>query len=128
MARKVCQTSYYIRYMYICTGKLQWKKRGSWSGSYPWTEFVREQTTWCLQEIQSKLQSVSPSELWYFIYIVLTTMRLHYNADSIITWTPRGFKIFFQYTVCENDRGIHNTMQAVKIIFPVYFLAKFDTS
>ena len=39
--------------------------------------------------------------------ILLNTLRLHYNAvlhnaDSIITWSPRGSQIFFQYTMCEN--------------------------
>ena len=38
---------------------------------------------------------------------------------------PRGSQIFFQYTVCEN---ISRQSQAVKIVLPVYFLAKFDTS
>ena len=39
--------------------------------------------------------------------ILLNTLRLHYNgvlynADSIITWSPHGSQIFFQYTMCEN--------------------------
>jgi len=43
------------------------------------------------------------------------TLRLHYNAvlynaDSIITRSPRGSQIFFQYTVCENvSRGLRYT-------------------
>ena len=35
------------------------------------------------------------------------TLRLHYsavlyNADTILTWSPRCSQIFLQYTVCEN--------------------------
>ena len=32
----------------------------------------------------------------------LITLRLHYNADSIITWSKGGSQIFVQYTMCEN--------------------------
>ena len=39
--------------------------------------------------------------------LFLHTLRLHYNrvlypADSIITRSPRGSQLFFQYTMCEN--------------------------
>ena len=48
---------------------------------------------------------------------VAYTLRLHYNAvlynaDSIITWSPRGSK-YFSSILCvkmsANDRGIHNS-------------------
>ena len=58
---------------------------------------------------------------WIFLIIVYRsvayTMRLHYNAvlynaDSIITWSPRGSK-YFSSILCvkmsANDRGIHNS-------------------
>jgi len=46
----------------------------------------------------------------------ITTLRLHYNAvlyntDPIITRSPRGSQIFFQYKYVKmsaEDRGIHN--------------------
>ena len=47
-----------------------------------------------------------------------------------ITRTPRGSQIFFQYKCvwkCQQTIAVY-TMQAVKIVLPVYFLAKFDTS
>jgi len=47
------------------------------------------------------------------------------------TATPLyGSQIFFQYTVCENvsRRLLYTQMQAVKILLPVYFLAKFESS
>jgi len=64
----------------------------------------------------------------YHIY-KYTYNAVLYNADSIIT-SPRGSQVFFQYTVCESvsRRSRLYTMQAVKIVLPVYFLAKFDTS
>jgi len=39
-------------------------------------------------------------------------------------------QIYFKYNMCENGQqtiAVY-TMQAVKIVLPVYFLAKFDTS
>ena len=70
---------------------------------------------------------------------VLYTLQLHYNAvlynavlynvDSIITRSPRGSQIFFQYNVwkCQQTIAVY-TMRTVKIVLPVYFLAKFATS
>ena len=40
--------------------------------------------------------------------------------------SPRGSQIFFQYK-CQQTIAVY-TMQVVKILLPVYFLAKFDTS
>jgi len=47
------------------------------------------------------------SDLFRFVYKHKYTLRLHYNAvlyntDSIITRSPHGSQIFFQYTMCEN--------------------------
>jgi len=59
----------------------------------------------------------------------LVEIKLHW--DSIITWSyitrsPRGSQIVFQYK-CQQTIAVY-TMQAVKIVLPVYFLAKFDAS
>ena len=53
-----------------------------------------------------------------------TTLRLHYNAVS--TWLPNIFPV---YCVWKRQQTIAvYTMQAVKIVLPVYFVAMFDTS
>ena len=78
----------------------------------------------------------SPLEEWrcWRLLIFCSTLQLHYNAvlykaDSIITRSPRGSQIFFQYNVwkCQQTIAVY-TKQAVKIVLPVYFLARFDTS
>ena len=46
--------------------------------------------------------------------------RLHYNAD------PNIFPVYNVWK-CQQTIAVY-TMQAVKFILPVYFLAKFDTS
>ena len=66
--------------------------------------------------------------------VKVDTLRLHYkavlyNADSIIKWYQRGSQIFYLYNVCENvSRPSRYTQCKLKIVLPVYFLAKFDTS
>ena len=62
------------------------------------------------------LGGITQTDKWFRLYFVprkLTetvtpyTLRLHYNAvlynaDSIITRSPRGSQIFSQYNMCEN--------------------------
>ena len=64
--------------------------------------------------------------------ILLVHYKFHYkavlyNADSIIKRSPRGSQIFFYQYKCQQTIAVY-TMQVVKILLPVYFLAKFDTS
>ena len=58
-----------------------------------------------------------------------------FDANPILTRSPSGPKIFFQYNMCKCQQTIDNlehniayTLQAMKIVLPVYLLAKFDTS
>ena len=54
----------------------------------------------------------------------LITLRLHYNAD--FAWLPNIFPVYYVWKY-QQMIAVY-TMQAMKIVPPVYFLAKFDTS
>ena len=60
--------------------------------------------------------------MWFISFIY--TLRLHYNAVS--AWLPN----IFSSILCVKMSAMIAvyTMQAMKIVLPVYFLAKFDTS
>ena len=60
--------------------------------------------------------------MWFISFIY--TLRLHYNA--VFAWLPN----IFPSILCVKMSAMIAvyTMQAMKIVLPVYFLAKFDTS
>ena len=63
------------------------------------------------------------STLWLYYTAVLYNADSHYNAVS--AWFPNIFPVYvskYQETI------MVYTMQAVKIVLPVYFLAKFEAS
>jgi len=57
------------------------------------------------------------------------TLRLHFNAvlyNVVSVWLPNICPLYCVWK-CQQTIAVY-TMQAVKIVLPVYFLAKFDTS
>jgi len=63
------------------------------------------------------------------VKIELVEIKLHCDSiitRSYITRSPRGSQILFLYK-CQQSMAVY-TMQAVKIVLHVCFLARFDTS
>ena len=82
----------------------------------------------CLNRARADIRQLSQENKVGSRKIKLAQTYERYDFPNI-TRTLRGSQIFFQYKCVWKCQTIAvYTMQAVKIVLPVYFLAKFDTS